>query len=212
MSGAAGSPKISLTAATALAEKLIRELQLDDALIAGSVRRGVAMVGDIDLVCSMPAPGARDRVCGAIEAAFARPVGSGMLFTPSEGMGVIKTGVKPGFKYCTLELHARLTGVFTKGLEMEVPVQIHRAVMGPHGNRGWIELKCTGPTDFGMAFLHAWKQRMKCPGEASVEGYLRDCNNTAVATPTEAECFSMCALAWVEPRMRVGGESVRRAG
>lgn len=206
-------PKISLTAVTALAEKLVRELQLGpDALIAGSVRRGVQMVGDIDLVCPMPAPGARDPVLAAIEGCFARPAGAGMLFQPTSGMGVIQSGVKVGFKYCSLMLHAKLTGQFTRGLEVEVPVQIHRCVHGAHGNRGWIELKCTGPADFGKAFLHAWKVRMKCPAEASHEGYLQDSSGAAIATPTEADCFSLCGLKWVEPGMRVGGESVRRAG
>lgn len=213
-------PKIPLAQAKILAEKLCRELALPldppgDYLVAGSIRRGMPMVGDIDICCPLPAPasagaGKGDRLQRSIEQLFTR-VQPGMLFTPPLGMGRIEKGVKPGFKFCSLVIHAKLAGL-AAGVETEVPVQIHRYVPGPLGNRGWVELERTGPAEFGKMFLWHWKRARGCPAEASREGFLLDHCNGAVPTPTEEMCFEMAGLKYVAPQDRMGAESVRRAG
>lgn len=239
--------KISRTVALDLVRVLADELGLALDInsvetrwaVGGSLRRGCDLVGDIDLVCPLPAPGGGagggssgvgggdDRLCGQILRRFVWAPRAGDLFAPplSGGrLGWIVSGARSGFKCCSLVVVR---------MGVEVKVQINRFVPGPMGNRGWTMLRVTGPAEFGPEFLALWKMRRGvgvagrggdavtrgrgdtgtrgCEVPASDAGYLLDAGGAAVPTPTEERCFELCGIPFIEPARRTVDELRRLA-
>jgi hypothetical protein len=173
-------------------------LNTPDAMLAGSARRRRPTVGDLEFTCRGVAEGEPDPLYDRI----AKTVRLGGLFgerdadLPAEAV----KGFKRWFGYCELVVHLVHNPT---GTAFSVPVQIHR--WDANGsNRGWIELMRTGPLDFGIWFLTAWKKRwgIKPDHRASSEGTLYDGQGKAVWVATELEAFQMAGLKYVEPHER----------
>jgi hypothetical protein len=204
------------SAARALCEALGIRLDGGESLLAGSLRRGCDLVGDIDLVCPLPCVGGGgdDALCREILKKFvwvARPSkGTGSLFTPelNGAMGWITEGAHAGFKSCSLVLVRDVVANERSQMRTEIKVQVHRYTPGPMGNRGLIEVIRTGPADFGPAFLALWKRRRGqgvagAPDAlASQHGFLLDPFGAAVPTPTEHSCFELCGIPFIPPERR----------
>lgn len=192
-----GGLRVGLPFARECALQVCARLGIDPVGIMGSIRRGCASVGDIDLVAPLPAPGARDVLFGAIVQNFQAADKPGFLPRPliAGAMGRIEKGDAAGFKYCGL------IGTFG---DIELKVQIHRYVDGPRGNRGWIEIMRTGPEEYSHGFLSRWKsvQRIQMVNQGSVGGFLVDCRGVVVPTPTEESAFEAAGLRFVAPGQR----------
>lgn len=171
-----------------------------DVLLVGSTRRQRPTVGDLEFTCRRPADDEPDEL-------FSRMVPHiriGGLFAGTaddDKIGDAVKGFRSHFAYCDmlLNLHEPCPG----GRELVVRVQIHR--WDPDGlNRGWIELMRTGPAEFGEWYLRAWKRRWNIhgAGRASIDGRLVDAGGRPVPTRTEAECFRLCGLNYIEPDRR----------
>ena len=193
---------MTLAQAIRAAEFFVHALRLEGGYtVCGSIRRKKEVCNDIDLVVPLPDPRSvgdphRDQVYMAIEDAFTRAdQGGRLLWWQSDLLGRQVKGVRPGFKYC--ELVGSFEGV-------QVPIQIHRYVPGPLGNRGWIELMRTGPADFGPVFLGQWAKFNELPSgqQTSRDGYLLNREGDAVPTPTEDRCFAFAGLMSIPPEKR----------
>jgi DNA polymerase/3'-5' exonuclease PolX len=209
-------PKVPWAWARSAAERLAGYWGVLDSAyeIVGSIRRQRPEVGDIELLAPHPGPGggrvdwARDDLYFAIERRLGLPPGRAGLFRdvlPAGKIGWAVKGFVPSFYYCQLQLTFAGDGE-RAGLSMSLPVDIFRYDPGERGNKGWIELERTGPREFGVAFLGRWRRHWKLPAEvkASRDGYLRDAQDRAVATPTERECFRLAGLEWIPPERREG--------
>lgn len=191
--------RLSLAEARAAAECVagLWGLNTPDVLLVGSVRRQRDSVGDLEFTCRRPAEGEPD----PLFARMAPTVRVGGLFAAEDDRPeVVATGLK-GFvtHFAYTDLLVDLTR--TDGVPFAVRVQIHR--WEPDGvNRGWIELMRTGPLEFGKWFLNTWRRRWQLKGEASVDGMLVYGSGHPAATPTEADCFRLAGINFIEPDRR----------
>lgn len=196
------------------ARRLMAELGIDPArsLIAGSIRRELATVGDIELVVPMPdtpgidplfehiaakftLPGVQPARTTAPEAAlWGEPAPAPVAIAAGPRLGHAIKGAKPGFRYCQLALQ------LTADPRAVVNVDIFRYDDGDQGNRGWIELIRTGPGDFGKAALQRWKSISN--GGKSEGGYPHRPDGTRIPVPTERAAFELLGWAWVPPKAR----------
>lgn len=210
--------RISRVRALAVAAELMRTLQLDPetTLIAGSLRRELETVGDIELVAPHPGDG-EDLTLELITRHFlmparlvpvaakaekevdlwaeapASPPPPPVPAAASPKLGHVIKGAKPGFRYCQLALP--LIG----GPRALINVDIFRYDPGPQGNRGWIELIRTGPGEFGKAALARWNRETN---GYSKDGYPHLPNGIRVPVPTEADAFRLLKMNPVPPRAR----------
>lgn len=174
------------------------QLAIPRCLVAGSIRRRVPMVKDIELVVPMPLEGAPDVLYDRIAVLFSPrpdPDAALNLFTRAEPpagkwIGRVVKGHNERFRYCQLALRT--------GLEPQVDlnIDIFRYDPGEKGNRGWIELIRTGPDTFGRGACIRWKT---LSNGRSDEGYPRHSDGTAVAVPSEEAAFQLLKWPWVEP-------------
>jgi hypothetical protein len=160
----------------------------------GSLRRGLAVAGDLDYIAPRPAVDAQGRLTEA-DALYA--VLSEHFYGPDEPardtrLGTAVKGLKPGFGMCNLILELK------SPQPARLPIQIHRFWPGPQGNRGWIELIRTGPADFGKAAMF----RLGTRGLKSRDGFPHDHRGNRIAVPTEARAFDLLGLGFVEPHHR----------
>lgn len=172
-------------------------LHTPDVLLVGSARRQRESVGDLEFTCRRPAECERD----VLFEAMSPTVRLGGLFAADderpEVVAEALRGFSPHFGYA--DLIVDLTR--TDGHPFRVRVQIHR--WDPDGlNRGWIEIMRTGPVEFGMWFLKAWKRRWDLKGEASIDGRLVDGAGQQVPVRTELEAFKAAGMNYVEPDRR----------
>ena len=207
------------------AKALIAELEIPDALIAGSLRRRVPMVGDIELV--VPLPGSffqgiempmqppdgdplldrlNERFTAAVVSAepsarkcappglFVAAAETGKVAVLERCLGRAIKGVKPGFRYCQLEMPLRFE---PRAL---VKVDIFRFVPGPMGNRGWIELIRTGPAELGQKACARWKYISR--GGYSEDGFPHRADGTRLPVPTEMDAFELLGWDYIEPEYR----------
>jgi hypothetical protein len=168
-----------------------------DTVVCGSLRRGRADVGDIDLVCPRPEPGKRDELFEAIDAS----VTINPLFGPGTvPVGRALEGLRSGFRSCALamELTHQPTGKF-----VQVGVQIHRH-HADGSNRGWITVIRTGPKELHPILLGSWKRRQGIPDSqpGSRDGDFVDQYGHVVPTPTEHRVFELCGFAYRDPEQR----------
>lgn len=163
--------------------------------VVGSVRRGCADVGDIDIVAPLPADpaagAAGDMLYRRIDATLAS---QGGLFEPAEPpIGTAESGHKPGFK----------SAVYVLAIADQTAIKLNVSRY-TRENRGWTMLRCTGPEQFGTMFLAQWKRRLNIPKErtASIGGHLVDVHGKVVPVEDEQEAFYKCGLKHVEPAQR----------
>lgn len=190
--------RVKLEDARDMAIVLAEILELPRYVLAGSARRGLATVGDLDLVVPMP-PGwpARhtgekgaapdplyERLCERVHRV------EGGIFTPRAPLGREVRGLNPGFRSCVLELE-----VFKN---WPVRVEIDRYDPGANGNFGWILALRTGPDAFCRRLVGALRRALatKAGEEVSREGYIRDADGTPMATPIEKSVFTLAGLRW----------------
>lgn len=219
-------PRIKLSDAKRLCDDLFNIWGLDDrCVVVGSVRRGLPDVGDIEIIVPVEEIGSEDGWASALVGAALRGRKIDYLFNringsmsnpwtdpkaqersmfepepivvepePGQIVGRAVRGLKPGFLAANLELTP--TGLV-------VPCQLYRYT---EANRGWIELMRTGPAEFGQRFLILWKQRWNIPfgddHKASIEGHLVNREGERVHTPTEAACFDLCGMKYIDPTER----------
>lgn len=194
---------------------LVTTLEIGEHLVAGSIRRRAPWVKDIEIVLPAPAKDEPDPLLDKIRATFTidgyhgaeyeeKFVSQECLLGPPETYkvrrrrptlerpaGVVVKGANPGFRYCQL----RLAGVADP--TMFINVDLFRYDQGDGGNRGWIELIRTGPSDFSQKALAQWKR--VSGGGWSKDGYPRRPGDIPVPVPTEARAFELLQWAWVEP-------------
>ena len=198
------APRMPLARAEGAAHLLMEHWAMPHAtcMMAGSIRRRVHEVGDIDLVAPAPAKPSDDPLFERISDTCVK---TGALFggdTPA--FTEPGDGFKPGFLAC--KLRVQMGGVL-EGTDASVtaviPVQVFRYTPA---NRGWTEIRCTGPREFGIWFLVQWKARYHIPpGEAfkaSVDGHLVDSHRIVVPVASELEAFEKCGLRYIEPNLR----------
>lgn len=201
------APRMPLVRAQAAAQLLMVQwhMPVSTCMIAGSIRRRCLECGDIDLVAPLPENPAKDDLFDKIEATC---VGTGSLFGDEGAKKFTQPGdgFKRGFHLCRLLV--QLGGVerdSTVEKAAVIPVQISRYAPG---NRGWTEIRCTGPREFGVWFLATWKARygiqMGEGGKASVDGFLVDAGGVIVPTPDERAAFASCGQEFIEPHFRDG--------
>ena len=195
--------KIRLDHAEGGARYVRNQLGLEDCLVAGSIRRRVPWVKDIELVCAMPGPGEPDTLLQRIRDIFVCPVevaAAPSLWTslapasditmPAKSIGVGIKGVREEFRYCQLRVQAPSD----KAVWMNV--DIFRYDPGPQGNRGWIELIRTGPADFSKNALIRWK---KLTQGKSDQGYPITADGRRVPVPSEEAAFALLEWPWIHP-------------
>ena len=165
-------------------------------MVVGSVRRERPDIGDVELI----APAAADKNADPIFDAMDRTIDTPGLF------GERKTpfcrpirGFKRGFMACSLV--ADLVG--EDGFTYQIPVQVFRYAHDG-ANRGWTELRCTGPGDFGRQVLIYWKKRFGIHHDqkASIDDHLVDSLGNRVQTPTERSVFERLRIDYIEPKHR----------
>lgn len=209
---------IKLEHALRAVELLRNELQIDRCLVAGSIRRRVRMVKDVELVCPRPADGQADPLLERIrekflipgwhgeEEKYLEPVpDTGGLFAPAAPktrpavrirpnplapIGLAMKGAKDGFRYCQLNVPSKVYP------DVAINVDIFRYDPGPMGNKGWIELIRTGPGDFSKRAVIRWTE---LTGGHSSEGYPRYRDEKPIPVPTEEEAFKLLRWPWIEP-------------
>ena len=199
--------------------------------IVGSLRRRghdpTASVGDIEIISPMPGPEpdrpiatkedqdawrkrheGDDVVYQAIDASLhpPQPPAQAAMFEaapppPPPPIGRAIKGLKPCFLACELEVWPAALGI--DGPEA-VGVQIFRYWPGQYGNRGWIQLMRTGPTELGEWFLTAWKRRYSIPWQqqASAFGFLRDAYGAPVPVPEETATLAKIGVGHIPPAVR----------
>jgi hypothetical protein len=170
------------------------------------VRREAAEVGDLEFIAPMPAHD--DPLHDALQRHFwpAKPAKGAKaqqhnLFAPvverGEQHGVAVMGLRPGFRMCSLVLHIQ------RPTELKLAVQIFRYDAGPEGNRGWIEMIRTGPSDVSHALVTRWQQVRGRPAEpGSVDGYPIDRAGNRIATPSEEAVWELLELTPLAPTRR----------
>ena len=185
-------PRIGLSTAAAAAGYLTKAWGLDalGAVWVGSLRRGEASIGDLDLIA--PIGGAKDSVYVAIDRTLERT--GDMFGAESKPLCRALRGHKPGFlaaSYVLLLDEPRL----------DLPLQVSRYT--PE-NFGWQLVYRTGPRAFGMWFLASWKKRFGIPpdGNALVKDHLRDDHGRIVPVRTEEEAFRAVGWGFVPPGHR----------
>lgn len=181
--------------------------------IVGSLRRGKQQVGDIELLAAMPAPDQADPLFEILADRFYDPnptleapakLAQPALFAPAtpaagiaqrpvearrgERIGLPVKGLRSHFRYCQLALEL-------KRPERIVHLDIWRYDPGEQGNRGWIEMIRTGPSDFGQVMLARWKE-VRGPSEfpASEDGYPLSAMGMRLPVPTEPDVFKLLVL------------------
>lgn len=204
-----------------VAAHLIRAWGLGDrAVVVGSVRRCRPEVGDVEILLPIGAmperPTARDdAVFRAINATLDQPVPvepeapAGLFAAPpaplppppwtGQPFAKVISGVKPGFLSASLAVRMRAGPTAVK--VGTVGVQLHRA--RPE-SWGWKMVYLTGPREFGIMFLAAWKNRYGIgrDQQASRDGHLIDAGGRVVPALTEEDAFKACGLEYVEPHRR----------
>jgi hypothetical protein len=190
----------------------------------GSYRRGLPMVGDIELIAPMPGPDDGDPLYERLAAHFYDPdvkpetirttqlalFGGApveevaRLVSPvrRERFGNPGKGFRPGFRYAQVELFLK------GGPALSIKLDWFRFDAGNTGNRGWIQLIRTGPWDFGRDCCARWKRISNGGYSTSSEelgGCLHRSDGTRVPVPTETEAFRLLELPYIEPRERRGG-------
>lgn len=215
MSTAATGSKIPLAAARAAAQMLTRLFDPGGKIglaVVGSVRRGRPEVGDLEFIAPH-AVGVGDELYANI-APLVGLESAGLMAAQVEPIGRHVSGLKPGFWAASLEVRLRVSAGAQAGREVITGVQVFRYAGRPpavaahagmlKSNKGWIELMRTGPSEFGILFLQKWKTRQGIGpgGKGSREGWLLDADQIEVSTPTEAECFRLCGMPFIEPEQR----------
>lgn len=193
--------RITLAQAKDAAAFLMGVWKMDpaDCMVVGSVRRGKADVGDLELVAPCPVDPGRDELYRLIKSMVESETPD--MFAPQADVthGRALKGLKPGFLACSLEMRITHpeTGVYS------LPVQIFR-YSHDRSNRGWCEVCRTGPREFGKAFLARWHRQHQIPHDkqASMDGFLVDGYGERVKVPTERIAFELCGLSYIEPEKR----------
>lgn len=188
-------PRIPLALADRAAAYLIEAWEIRDAMIVGSVRRRRENVGDLEIVTTHERTD-DDRLCRILRSAAAHQ--DGLFAEPADVPPIeIERGLKPGFKACAIVAFVRVEGVGN----LRLPVQIHRH---EPGQRGWLVLHRTGPSEFGKWVLGQWKRDRGIPPErkGSVDGYLVDYHGARVPIHDENEIFDRLGIARIAPERR----------
>lgn len=200
-------PRMPLAAARSIAEGLIARWKLDPSTtyVVGSIRRGVDLVGDVELLAPLPRQGQADTLFDAICASVDNPPPATTMFQPMltparDAIGTAVRGLKPGFLACDIVVRAWQG----KPHAREVKVQVFRYT---RENLGWMLIEKTGPMEFGRHFLLKWKQRHGIAvgeggGKASIENHLVDADRKVISVPSEVEAFERCQMKWIDPRDR----------
>lgn len=179
-----------------------------DCAVVGSIRRGAPTCGDIDLLAPIPEHGKPDHLYQNI--AWTMGVkqdgeDKASLFGAPERepnknpmKGEVLNGLRPYFKGCAVRLANPSTG-------RSMQVNVGRYVPGSKGNRGWKELMMTGPQEFGIDVLAAWKRvcgTEGTPKPGSIDGFLCDGMGNIRATPTEVHVFYLARMIALPPERR----------
>ncbi len=193
--------RIPLALAADMAGAIMAGLRLKEpeAMVVGSIRRGCADVGDIEIIAPLPEPDAQDWLFKAIGELFLNGDDFGSMYPRKGTIGSVLRGHRPGFGYC--QLRALLPDL------PAVNVDIFRYTPGAKGNRGWVELQRTGSAEFAKSVLSEWKRLCGTLGsgvEGSRDGFLVDSMGNPRATPTEASVFKLIGREVVPPGLRGG--------
>lgn len=195
--------RITLETADKVVLALYQHWQLNPAsvFVAGSVRRRVMTVGDIDLVAPAVSPNAQDPLYERIVTTVTNPPPRTSMFAPEipQGTNAFCTavrGLKPGFLGCDLT-------VSCWGGRCELKVQISRYT--PQ-NVGWLMIEKTGPWNYGRWFLTRWKIAHGIPvggnEKASIDNHLVGKDQKVIPVATEDEAFRRCGLEVTPPHHR----------
>jgi len=195
--------RITLETADRVVATLFERWQLNPAsvFVAGSVRRRVMSVGDIDLVAPAVSPTAPDPLYERIVATVTNPPPRASMFAPEippaeKAFCTAVRGLKPGFLGCDLT-------VSCWGGRCELKVQISRYTQQ---NLGWLMIEKTGPWNFGRWFLMRWKMEHGIPLagnlKASIDNHLVGLDQKVIPVSTEDEAFSRCGIGAVAPHNR----------
>lgn len=182
------------------------QMPTDTCMVVGSVRRQKPDVGDLEFVAPLPVDKSRDELYRRMNPTLKA---DGLFAEATRTTyGVVLEGFKPGFKSCSL----RMT-LTRDGKAFDIPVQINRYAHD-QSNRGWTEIRCTGPAEFGQAFLARWKKQHAIPPDkqASIDGFLVNGYGDRVSVPTEAIAFELCGMQWIDPAKREAMVSERMQG
>lgn len=227
-------PRIPLARAVAAAQAVMAlwGMTAPSCQIVGSVRRRKPDVGDIEIIAPLPElepfdpfdprPAEETRRITEEEDDLYRRIRATTesepdLFNPNPPPPKARAleGLRPGFLETTLEV--MLTNILpaptsvppssTSASSSEgcpVKIQIFRYTPGDKGNRGWVELRTTGPREFGIDFLVGWKKRYGIVGDgkASIDGHLVDSYKRRVPVPTEDDCFRIVGRGPIPPEQR----------
>lgn len=178
-----------MTRSLAEAERIAAEILADVAPfterveVAGSIRRGKAEVGDIEIVATprlAPAGLFGDRTVSALWEHLCT----------SESYSFIK-GDRADGRYHQLQHRAYA------GLQVDI-------FLAQPDNWGWILLVRTGSAVFSTGALTAWKrlQGIGPDAKGSIDGRLVDRAGRQIATPEEATVFELLGMEGVPPRRR----------
>ena len=196
-------PRFPLSAADRVCEEIRKRWGLSLEVV-GSVRRRRASVGDIELIAPLPEGWDRKHIMPAddplfqtINATMQKPWQLEGLFgepviEPESPMGRIERGLKPGFRAASFTLFA---------WGREFPCQVYRYTPA---NRGWMQIERTGPREFGIHFLVAWKKQYSIPREkqASINNHLVDVLGEIVQVKDEATAFQKAGMRQIPPEER----------
>jgi hypothetical protein len=213
-------PRIPLSEARSIAERVIAAWGIGEHTIVGSIRRECEDVGDIEICVPHPEPvsfyqGGRDGDRPAIAdplferlASTLKLAGDKSLFASAGKFGREIKGVKHGFRYCQAEVMLE-----DGAAKRPITVEIHRYRQGSLTNRGWIVLMRTGPEEFSQAVLRGWKARHKrgIHHAGSEDGFLVDDAGRPFSTPDEMTIFNRLRALYVAPRDRLGQDSLLSA-
>lgn len=177
-----------LAEAKAVAGRFLAEIMpyCHRAELAGSVRRGVAMVGDIEIV-ALP------------KFALLEPEAPRDLF----GKGEKPDQLRINLLWMELDKEVPLSDRLKKWGEKYRKFMYHGVQIdlftAERGNWGWIHLIRTG----SAAFSHGMAGALNKAGYTSLEGWVTTiADGHRVETPTEDDVFKLARRAWVPPEER----------
>lgn len=192
-------PRINITTALNATEILAREWKMTFPVceVVGSARRGRLDVGDLDFLAPLPADPKKDDPLYLAILATCVDQPQPLFGEQRPQFTRVVKGFKPGFLCADVIVKLRIAGA-----EVELPIQINRYT--PE-NRGWKQIECTGPREFGIWFLQEWKRQYGIQsGPASVDGHLVDSYLKRVPVADEHECFLKIRHEFIPPEQRDG--------
>lgn len=208
-----GGPRIPINLADEIVKALLARWGRPgaEAVIVGSVRRRVDTVGDLELAAPLPEGLGENptpdqdplfrAIDGTMENRFRAeesPLFAGGV-SDSIPLGRAEKGLRPGFLACSLIVRPFVRHPDPAYAALQLPVQVYRFTAA---NKGWVLIERTGPREFGMYFLGAWKKSYGIPTgsedhRASINGHLVDSYGRVVPVNTEVEAFEKAGLSFI---------------